>query len=559
MTPQEQEAYIRANLADQWWRLNNLYHITNKSGQKVIFKMNEAQRILFSRMWFFNIILKARQLGFSTAIQIFILDSALFNADLECGIVAQGLREAKKIFRTKILYPYNHLPEWLQKEIPSVRRTTDEIEFANGSTITVSTSFRSGTIQILHVSEFAKICVSNEGKADEVVDGTLNAVHPGNIAFIESTAEGAAGHYYEMCQEAMDLQESGFELTDIDFKFFFFPWWDEPTYVLPVPSGGLKLTRAQEEYFGALEKYIGSKIPDERKHWYITKERQQKEKMKQEFPSTPQEAFLTSGRKVFNDVSLMLANSGTQKPIIIYDIDHETGVRKVANKKVDMSLFDRKDAKKASDAALGYFLCWELPDPDRDYVIGSDVAEGLEHGDRSSFDILDRETGDQVGHWFGTHLEPKAYAKLIRHCAEWYNYAFVGVERNNHGHAVLAELKDTYPLNRLYVEEQIDRQVEHEPTKKVGWFTSGASKEMLISDMHELLDEECSGIRWKGTINEFYTFVRDDKGRPNAMTGAYDDQCMSYMIAQMMRSKAPVRKKKERDHHNDAPTPWQGR
>lgn len=542
MSSGELEDYIRDRLSDQWWRLNNLYYITDKSGKRVIFRMNEAQRLLFENMWFFNIILKARQLGFSTAIQIFILDSALFNEDMNCGVVAQDLAKAREIFRTKIMYPYDHLPDWLRCEIPTITKNTTEVTFANKSKITVSTGFRSGTVQILHVSEFAKICATQEGKADEVIDGTLNAVHPGNIAFIESTAEGAAGHYYEMCLDSMSRQDANLELTDIDFKFFFFPWWDEPTYTMNPPATGLKLTKAQDEYFSALESFLGKHIPEDRKMWYITKERQQKGKMKQEFPSTPQEAFLTSGRKVFNDVSLMLANSKVERPILVYDINPETGVRKVANKRIDMGVFGRNDAKKASEAALGFMLVWEMPEDGEQYVIGADVSEGLEHGDKSSFDVVNKRTGKQVGHWFGL-LPTKRYAKLIKHVGEWYNYAFVGVERNNHGHAVLDELRDTYPLKYLYTEEHLDRETDNEETKRIGWYTSHASKEMLISDMEDELDNEESGIRWVGTINEFYTFVRDEKGKAGGMAGSHDDQTMSYMITRMMRAKAPIFKK----------------
>lgn len=552
MTKSELKTYISDRLGDQFWRLNNLYYIIDKSGRKVIFRMNAAQRFLFKNLWFFNIILKARQLGFSTAIQIFMLDSALFNSDLECGVIAQGVDQARKIFRTKILFPYRNLPEWLRKSIPTVKLNSDEIQFNNGSTITVSTSFRSGTLNILHVSEFAKICAEREDKAEEVMSGTLNAVHArdknsdegvGNIAFIESTAEGAAGHYFDLCQEAKELHDAGVELTDIDFKFFFFPWWDEPTYTMPVPERGLMLTKAQKKYFDSLEKSLGQKIPDERKAWYIAKERQQKTKMKQEFPSTPEEAFLTSGRKVFDNDDLLVAKGKVCKPILIYDINPVTGVRKVANRKVDMAQVQRSYTEKTAKTTTGYMLIWEVPQKDRDYVIGADVAEGLEHGDNSSFDVIDQETGIQVGHWFGK-IPPKRFADLIKHVAGWYNNAYVGVERNNHGHAVLDRLRAVYPLKYIYFEEYMDREDDDEETKRIGWQTSAVSKEILISDMEDLLENEKSGIRWTGTISELYTYVRDERGRANAMQGAKDDQCMSYMIAQQMRSKAPRRVKR---------------
>lgn len=549
--------YIASKLDDQWWRLNHLYYIIDKSGRKVLFRMNEAQKLLFSNMWYFNIILKARQLGFSTAIQIFMLDSALFNNDLECGVIAQGRDQARKIFRTKILFPYKNLPDWIKRSIPAVRQNSDEIEFDNGSTITVSTSFRSGTLNILHVSEFAKICAEREDKAEEVMSGTLNAVHPGNIAFIESTAEGAAGHYFDLCQEAQELLDAGLPLTDIDFKFFFFPWWDEPTYTMPVPERGLLLTKAQFTYFKALEKSLGKKIPDERKAWYIAKERQQKTKMKQEFPSTPEEAFLTSGRKVFNNEDLLIAKGSVSKPLLIYDINPVTGVRKVANRRVDMEQIQRSYTDKTAKTTMGYALIWEVPQQGREYVLGCDVSEGLEHGDNSSIDVLDKETGVQVAHWFGL-IPPKRFGDLIAHIGHWYNTAYVGVERNNHGHAVLDRLRVVYPMANIYFEEYMDREDDDEETKRIGWHTSAVSKEIIISDMEDLLENEASGIRWTGTISEFYTYVRDERGRANAMQGAKDDQVMSYMIAQQMRSKAPVRKKPVIEHETESKH-WMGR
>lgn len=557
MSESDKLAYIQSKLCDQLWRLNNLYYITDKSGKKVLFRMNEAQYFLFTHMHYFNIILKARQLGFSTAIQIFILDSAMFNENLNCGVVAQGLKEAKAIFRTKILFPYENLPEWLQRAIPIKRQSADSVEFYNGSMITVSTGFRSGTVQILHVSEFAKICATREDKAEEVVDGTLNAVHPGNIAFIESTAEGSTGHYYDMCQEAMENQLAGLPLTMLDFKFFFFPWWDEPTYTMPVPDGGLKLTKVQIEYFNALEASIGKTIPEDRKQWYITKERQQKGKMKQEFPSTPNEAFLTSGRKVFDYIDMMHADGGCQKPLLVFDVDLETGNRRKVNSSVDMRSLSG-DGAKANKAAQGYLLVWEMPQEDEEYVIGADVAEGLEHGDRSSLDVLHKKTGRQVAKWFG-HLTPKRFGDLIKHIAHWYNKAYVGVERNNMGHSTLDRLREIYPLSYIYMEEHIDRDVDDEETARIGWHTTAASKAMLIGDMHLHFEGRNTGIRWAGTMSEFHTFVYDKAGRAGAQPGGHDDQVMSYLIAQMMRAKAPTRIVRKDNANTNQSGDWRNR
>ena len=194
MTEQEQMDYIRSKLSDKWWRMNNLYMIENEQGQLVRFRLRPAQELLFRTMWYLNIILKARQLGFSTAIDIYLLDEALFNKNLKCGIIAQDLTAAGEIYRTKIEVPFDNLPSWLKAQFKVVTRrggaNGGHILFRHGSSIQVATSFRSGTVQRLHVSEHGKICAKYPEKAKEVRTGTLQAIHPGAVAFIESTAEG---------------------------------------------------------------------------------------------------------------------------------------------------------------------------------------------------------------------------------------------------------------------------------------------------------------------------------------------------------------------------------
>ncbi len=182
-----------------WWRLNNLYIIANEKGQEVLFRCRLAQTMLFMTMWFLNIILKARQLGFSTAIQVFILDHAMFNDNRQCGVIAQGKDEASAIFSSKILYPYERLPSWLKTGKRSIKsKTGTGIWFNNDSWVRVAVSFRSGTLQVLHVSEYGKICAQYPLRAEEVKSGSFNAVHDGSLIFVESTAEGAAGNFFDM-------------------------------------------------------------------------------------------------------------------------------------------------------------------------------------------------------------------------------------------------------------------------------------------------------------------------------------------------------------------------
>lgn len=539
MTPAQQRLFIVSKLSNPWWRLNNLYKIENEKGQLVIFKMRPAQRKLFETMHSRNIVLKARQLGFSTAIDIYLLDQALFSKNLKCGIIAQDKQAAGEIFRTKIAIPFDHLPGWLRGTFKVTERRSGAnggyILFAHGSSIQVATSFRSGTVQRLHISEHGKICAKYPAKAKEVRTGTLNAIHDGCIVFIESTAEGVGGDFHSMSTRSLELAQSNIDLTDQDYRFHFFAWWQDPKYQAPVPDGGLRLSKYHREYFAAVEQAMGIILLDEQIQWYIRKEIEQQEEMKQEFPSTPSEAFLTSGRRVFAAINVMKAEGQCKPPLLVYDIEPVTG------KRTKVQALRAGNSEELQRTLLNHLLVWELPDPDEDYAIGGDVAEGLENRDRSSFDVVKKSTGEQVAHWFG-YLDAELYAQLLAHVGKWYNTAFIGPERNNHGHAVIQKLREVYPHRSIYSEQYLDRDHDDE-TPKLGWLTTAQSKPVIIEGLKSLLRENASGVRWIGTINELNTYVYDARGRMNAQTGCFDDQVMSYAIAQEMRARMPARPK----------------
>lgn len=139
------------NLADQYWRLNHLYYITDEMGQKVVFKVREHQKKLYYDQWYWNLILKARQIGYTTFIDIFILDTCLFNENQQCAIIAHTKPDAEEIFRTKIKFPYDNLPEEMRSAVQLDTENSSKLVFSNGSSVTVGTSMRSAALQILHV------------------------------------------------------------------------------------------------------------------------------------------------------------------------------------------------------------------------------------------------------------------------------------------------------------------------------------------------------------------------------------------------------------------------
>lgn len=273
--------------ADPRWRLNNLYTIKDKSGRAVPFELNDAQNELFDELHYLNVILKARQMGFTTFIQLFMLDACVFNSNTAAGVVAHTREDAEAFFKDKIKFAYDNLPEQIRSLVSSVQDSARSLAFSNGSSIRVGTSLRSGTFQYLHVSEFGKLCARFPEKAREVVTGALNTIEAGQFAFIESTAEGSEGPFFDMCDRAQKAKLQGRQLTPMDFKFHFHPWWRDPGYTLDAP---VVLTSEDNAYFEDL-RLKGIDLTPGQKAWYVKKAETQGEDMRREFPATPEEAF----------------------------------------------------------------------------------------------------------------------------------------------------------------------------------------------------------------------------------------------------------------------------
>lgn len=297
-------AYPIPTNAEEWERLladpiaricsGHLYKIIIKSPEAeteqtvVPFRPNRAQMRLLKRLHHRNLILKARQLGFTTLVCIMWLDHALFNANQRCGIVAHDRESAAVIFRDKVKFAYNNLPDAIRETMPLDRESADELLFAhNNSSIRVATSMRSGTIHRLHVSEFGKICAKYPDKAREVTTGSLVAVPLDGIAVIESTAEGQGGDFYKMTKRAQESFEKNKKLTNRDYAFHFYAWHDNPEYEME--SEGVIITPKDHEYFDIVEGQTARKLSIRKRAWYIaTREGDfagDPEKMWQEYPS----------------------------------------------------------------------------------------------------------------------------------------------------------------------------------------------------------------------------------------------------------------------------------
>lgn len=274
---------------DPWWRLNNLYRIVDENGKDIPFTPNEEQADLYRNLHYRNLILKARQLGFTTFICLLALDQCLFNANFAAGIVAHNREDAEKFFRNKVVFAYDRLPEAIRQSCAVEKKTESQISFVNGSSLYVSTSFRGGTLQLLHISEFGKICRRFPEKAKEIVTGAFEAVAASNMLFVESTAEGMGGYFYEYTMDALRLKQEEAKLSKLDWRLHFYPWFVKGAYALDPED--IIISDKQAKYFHQMEAKAGVKLTDAQKAWWVKKKQTLLGEMGREHPFTPMEAF----------------------------------------------------------------------------------------------------------------------------------------------------------------------------------------------------------------------------------------------------------------------------
>lgn len=302
---------LQGRLDDPLWRLQHLYWIENKAGRMQRFRLNDAQRRLHRGLWYRNAVLKARQLGISTYVELLMLDRCLFTPNFHAGIIDKTLPDAEQKLE-KLRFAWEHLDyvspgadaseralaclgamikerTGLMKSgvLKPVSDARTRMGFSNGSDVRLGTTLRGGTLQMLHVSELAHVSVHAPWRAREIRSGAINTVGADGTIILESTHEGGRyGVNYEMMLQAMENRSKS-ELLPLDFRFFFFSWFDHPDYAL-VGRAGWSDTAAA--YFEKLEQQ-GVVLSHGQKLWYSRMERTMGNAMRQEYPSTPEEAF----------------------------------------------------------------------------------------------------------------------------------------------------------------------------------------------------------------------------------------------------------------------------
>lgn len=449
------------------------------------------------------IILKARQMGLSTVIEAMIFWYTATHKNISATIVAHLDDASRNIYEMFRRYYDNALPMFQPK---TKYNTKKDLTFeVLGSTIMTGSAEskeigRSRTNQILHNSE-----VAFWPNGQELVAGLMQTVpmRPNTMVFHESTANGIGGYFYETWQAA--------KIGDSTFKPLFYAWYDADEYQLPCPATFVPSSRGQE----IKDKY---KLTNDQVFWYETKLREfgnDTDRMRQEYPSNDMEAFIASGRPRF-DINTLL----------------EYEQKAIKGEFVLLSKDAQGDwtTEKVEKSPL---QIWKYPERLGQYVIGGDVAEGLEHGDYSVLTVIEKRNMEVVARWRG-HCDPDVLGDIADQLGHYYNQALIGIEINNHGLTTTQRLKDSRYPNMYTREVGYDKELYMLPAATLGWKTDLKTKPLMIDYLAQAIREK-SLVDYDMTfIREAMTYVVDENGRTNAQEGCYDDVVISTAIALQM-------------------------
>lgn len=347
-----------------------LYTIINKDQEAVGFKRNKAQELLEKRKAELKakygrvrlIILKGRQMGITTNEAISGLDTAIIRPNQNIGILAQVDKTRDEIF-DKVKTAYLRLPDHLELNDgkiwvkPNTKYSTKkELEFLeNHSKIAVITDSRGGTRSKLHISEFAFI-----NDAGELLAGTLPSVPKNGDIIIESTANGFGNEFEK-------LRNKYYKKDSNERACIFLGWWLMPEYFLPLEEGETVKLPTELEHLNK-PMIDGTILSEEQKKRYLNMYNSQTnpDYAFQEYPSTPEEAFLNTGTPVFKTTTI--------KNLIT--------------------------PSYVQDSIYPDLYLYREPNKDRQVVIGGDTSSGVSGGDYSCLMVRDRETAELMACYY---------------------------------------------------------------------------------------------------------------------------------------------------------------
>lgn len=483
--------------------------IVDKNEQTIPFIPNSVQTKLVQNMCGRDIILKARQEGISSIVlAIFLIDFLLIE-NSRSVVIAHDKDSTLKLFE-RVKYYLSAFEQKTGIEVPKRYETKSElVNEKMNSYYYVGTagsrSFgRSATLTNVHFSELAYY-----PEPEKIYLSASQAGTPKRIV-IETTANGFGDLFSKMWHNA----EEGFS----NYKPHFFGWHDHNEYSAPdVVAREIELTQEERRL---KEQY---KLTNNQLAWRRQKmmEFPTKEAFMQEYPISPEEAFITSGSPVFDTDSLQHYKANKRL------VKEPTRIGELVG--VKPPVFSSKKE--------GYLKIWKDPLPQGQYVIGADPAEGVKGGDFSCAQVIDRKRFEQVAVWHGM-ADPDVFARALYKLGVFYNDALIAPERNSIGIACVLVLRELdYP--NLYIREQIGKVID-KLTPELGWLTNTKTKPIIVSRTAKAIREKSVILHDEKTVNELLAYQYDDSGRANAPTGGHDDRVSALMIAIEMYYRTPL-------------------
>lgn len=477
--------------------------IRTKKGEVSPLLLNAAQRkllyIIIDQMAATGkvrvIILKARQQGFSTLVHAWLY-WRLSQRKAKKGLVIAHKADSTQALWTMYKRTHAACPAHVRPSTKSDSRKALAFDVLD-TEIVIATAGGDGvargeTITHCHRSEVAFWPPATAADNMNALSQTIPDA-PDTADFIESTANGMAGPFYELWQASV-RGETGYAPV-------FSPWYDTPEYRQEVPAG---FERTYEE-----KDLVALYGLDDEQLCFRRKKIAESDidKYKQEYPACAEEAFLTSGRPVFEPevITRMLQDA----PPLLMKMTRE-GPTFVEHTRGELTVFHKKD-------------------PAETYYIGADVAMGLKNGDYSVAQILDSQKR-QVGVWRG-HVDPDYFADVLFSLGNYYNGALVAVENNSHGLLTAVRLgpKDLNYEN-LYTEIG-EGQLDDRDTITIGFRTTSKSKPLILDRLRASIREKDVEINDKTTLNEMRSFIVTETGAMKAEEGSHDDCVMSLALA----------------------------
>jgi hypothetical protein len=437
------------------------------------------------------IILKARQMGLSTWSTGRVFWKSYFNAHNKSVVMAHDAATSDALFsmsRNIISYMGDDLRPQFKKS------NAKEIMFEHNDsgyrlyTAGAPEAGRGTTPTIAHLSE-----VAFWGHAQKILSGLFQGISQadGTEVILESTANGIGNEFHRLWQGAVDGTN--------EYIPVFVPWFLMPEYRRTLPEG---FERTEEEEILVTR----FQLDDEQLYWRRLKIAEGgQDKFRQEYPATPDEAFIVSGSNVFNLEKL---------PQLIPQPILATRDFNIVSK-----LFE--------DARQGSIEIFKYPTFEDAFVIGADVALGVGK-DYSSAVIMNKER-QVVATFRNNTIDPSMFGDLLFYLGRYYNNALLAVESNSMGIATLNRLTQMQYTNLYYQTKMAN--VSKEEGTRVGWRTTLSSKPAIIGFLKNAIENEDIMIPSRIIIGELMNYVADDNGRTNAVVGQNDDTVIALAIA----------------------------